>query len=93
MLNYSMTESTAYTFPCLLAAKLADSFLLLIKKHPVLKEKPLVDVNIILIFLPSIFLGGAIGVTFNPIVPSLSLSIIIILFITASLILTSKKVI
>lgn len=92
LLNYSLTQSTSHNFPFLLGAKLADVILNIRKPHPVLKNTLLINFNIILIFFPSILMGSAIGSMFNPVLPSLSISILIVIFISFSFVKTMKKV-
>lgn len=68
-----MKESTAFTYPVLLGSKLADNLMGIKRKHPIFKDKPLIDYSIVLIFLPSVLLGSALGATFSPVLPNLVL--------------------
>jgi len=65
--------------------------MLFFRKHPFYKKKPVIDFNIVMVFLPSLLLGSAIGSSFNPIVPSFILQVIVIVFISVALYLTLKK--
>ncbi|KRX07296.1 hypothetical protein PPERSA_06911 [Pseudocohnilembus persalinus] len=92
ILNYSMNESTAYTYPVLLASKLADNLVAVWRKHPVFSEKPLIDYRIAMIFLPSVLCGAKLGASFTNSIPNIVLQIILIFFVTMSFITTIKKV-
>lgn len=61
ILNYSMSQSTVITYAVLFGSKIGDNILAVTRKHPVFKEKPLIDYSIVLIFMPSILLGSVMG--------------------------------
>jgi len=73
ILNYSMTESTSLTYAVLFGSKMADNLMAYKRKHPIFKEKPLIDYSITLIFLPSVLLGSVMGAAFSPILPNIAL--------------------
>lgn len=68
-----MNESTAYTYPVLLASKLADNLVAVWRKHPVFTEKPLIDYRIAMIFLPSVLCGAKLGASFTNSIPNIVL--------------------
>lgn len=92
ILNYSMKESTSYTYPILLASKIADNIVAIWRKHPVFTEKPLIDYKIAMIFLPSVLCGAKLGASFSNSTPNIVLQILLIFFVTKSFIKTAQKV-
>lgn len=41
--NYTMSESTILTYAVLFGSKISDNLLAIRRKHPVFKDKPLID--------------------------------------------------
>ncbi|KRX07294.1 hypothetical protein PPERSA_06909 [Pseudocohnilembus persalinus] len=92
ILNYSMKQATAFTYPVLFASKIADNIIAVTRKHPIFKGRPLIDYNVVLIFLPGTLLGSFIGAGIFSLIPYFALQIIQILFVGAACVLTSIKV-
>lgn len=87
-----MTESTVITYVVLFASKFGDNILALKRKHPVFKDKPLIDFSIVLIFLPSILLGSVMGAQFSPILPNIILQVSLFIIISIAAYSTLKKI-
>ncbi|KRX04407.1 hypothetical protein PPERSA_00719 [Pseudocohnilembus persalinus] len=92
ILNYSMDQAIPFTYPVLLGSKIADNIFLFMKKHPIFKEYPLINYNVVMIFLPATLLGSYIGTGFAPVIPYIIQSIIQVIFLITASFMTSIKV-
>ncbi len=79
ILNYNMKTSTVYTFPFMLGSAIVNWSILIPRKHPDDKEKPLINYDIASLFVPFMLIGANIGVIFNTILPMMASSIVIML--------------
>jgi uncharacterized membrane protein YfcA len=79
VLNYNMQTSTVYTFPVMLGSAIINWAILLPKKHPTEQDKPLINFEFSLLFVPFMLVGANIGVLLNTILPMLVSSIVLIL--------------
>ena len=70
LLNYPQNTATLYTYPLTFGGGLANFFLLVPQRHPLL-DRPVVDYNMVLILLPCVVVGTTLGVISNSYVPQL----------------------
>lgn len=87
-----MSQSTVLTYAVAFGSKLGDNLLAIKRKHPIFHDKPLIDYQIVLLFLPPILLGSNLGATFSPILPNIFLQLLMFTFILVSLYKTLVKV-
>ncbi|KAL4485789.1 hypothetical protein ABPG72_012329 [Tetrahymena utriculariae] len=80
MLNYQTTVATFISYCLLFGSCLANSALLIFKKHP-LQDKPIIDYNIVLIINPMVLLGTNIGIFLNILLPEIAAGILFICFL------------
>lgn len=80
LLNYSSKVATFISYCILFGSCLANSTLLIFKKHP-FKDKPLIDYNIVLIINPMVLLGTNIGIFLNVLLPEVAAGTLFIIFL------------
>ncbi|EAR87541.1 sulfite exporter TauE/SafE (macronuclear) [Tetrahymena thermophila SB210] len=80
MLNYQTKVATFISYCILFGSCLANSTLLIFKKHPLL-DKPIIDYNIVLMINPMVLLGTNIGIFLNILLPEIAAGILFICFL------------
>ncbi|KAL4466077.1 hypothetical protein ABPG74_004314 [Tetrahymena malaccensis] len=80
MLNYQTKVATFISYCILFGSCLANSTLLIFKKHP-LQDKPIIDYNIVLMINPMVLLGTNIGIFLNILLPEIAAGILFICFL------------
>lgn len=91
MLNYSMNESTTNIYPFIMGGTLGNNLINLFKRHPLNKNRPLIDFNFSMMVLPNVLFGSSVGVLLNSVVPAFPLSIMLILMVAIGSVGTIKK--
>jgi hypothetical protein len=74
-----MRASTVYTYPFMFGSAIVNWIILIPRKHPDDKEKPLINYDIAALFVPFMLIGANIGVIFNTILPMMASSIVLLL--------------
>ncbi|KAL4495188.1 hypothetical protein ABPG72_007295 [Tetrahymena utriculariae] len=90
MLNYQTKVATFISYCILFGSCLANSTLLIFKKHP-FYNKPIIDYNIALIINPMVLLGTNIGIFLNILLPEIVAGILFICFLISILPYLFKK--
>ncbi|KAL4466079.1 hypothetical protein ABPG74_004316 [Tetrahymena malaccensis] len=80
MLNYETKIATFISYCVLFGSCLANSTLLIFKKHP-FQDKPIIDYNIVLMINPMVLLGTNIGIFLNILLPEIAAGILFICFL------------
>ncbi|KAL4485787.1 hypothetical protein ABPG72_012327 [Tetrahymena utriculariae] len=80
MLNYQTKIATFISYCILFGSCLANSTLLIFKKHP-LQNKPIIDYNIVLMINPMVLLGTNIGIFLNILLPEIVAGLLFICFL------------
>lgn len=81
ILNYTSKEATFLSYCILFGSCLANSTLLLFKKHPYI-SRPLIDFDVALIINPMVLLGTNLGIYLNIALPEIAQGVLFIIFLS-----------